>query len=133
MPLGRRTEMHRSIAAAIEQLYQANLTPHLAALAHHYRQAAIADRAMDYLKRAGDAAALVFAYEDAIRYWRSALELMKEHNCAPDPQARILVDLGIVRSFVNVNDSTAFELLEEALNIYEKSGRQCGSESARNL
>ena len=37
-----RTRLHRAIGEALEQLHAANLTPHLAALAHHFDQAAAA-------------------------------------------------------------------------------------------
>ena len=34
-----RTRLHRAIGEALEQMHAANLTPHLAALAHHFRAA----------------------------------------------------------------------------------------------
>ena len=39
-----RTRLHRAIGEALEQMHAANLTPHLAALAHHFDQAAAASR-----------------------------------------------------------------------------------------
>jgi tetratricopeptide (TPR) repeat protein len=124
MAASPRTDAHRWIAAAIEELYHADLTPHLAALAHHYGRAGIADRAIDYLIRAGEAAAAVFAYEDTTQYWLAAFETMKEHNYVPEPQARLLVRLGNLRSAMNLSDSKGVEILEQALKIYESLGRQ---------
>ena len=33
-----RTRLHLAIGEALEQMHAANLTPHLAALAHHFRE-----------------------------------------------------------------------------------------------
>ncbi len=57
-----RTRLHRAIGEALEQMHAANLTPHLAALAHHFVQAVAASepnqikKAIDYSFRAGWAA-----------------------------------------------------------------------------
>ena len=52
--------MHLLVGQALEQRYAANPEPHLAELAHHFRQAAdsadVAERAMSYSVRAGEAA-----------------------------------------------------------------------------
>ncbi len=56
--------------------------PHLPALARHYQEAgqAAADpaKAIEYSVRSGEAAQAVFAYEDAIRHWEAALEMLDE-------------------------------------------------------
>ncbi len=49
----RRRLLHRRIGEALEVLNQANLEPHLAALARHFREAEVWDKAVTYLLRAG--------------------------------------------------------------------------------
>ncbi len=124
MATKRRIELHGDIGAAIEELYQEDLTPHLAPLAHHYGQAGIGDRAIDYSIRAGEAAIAVLAYEDAALHWQTALALMKEQKDVPVRQARLLVALGNLQSAINLSDSKGIEFLEHALKIYEGLGRR---------
>ena len=78
-----RTRLHRAIGEALEQMHAANLTPHLAALAHHFDQAVAAspdplqiEKAIEYAIRAGDAAYAVFAYAEAGVNWKAAVRLI---------------------------------------------------------
>ena len=63
----RRIELHGQIGSAIEEVHKDDLKPHLAALAHHFREGGIADKAIDYSILAGEAAEAVFAYDEASR------------------------------------------------------------------
>ena len=65
-----RTRLHRAIGEALEQMHAANLTPHLAALAHHFREAGVVEKAIDYSIRAGEAAQALYAYDGAISHSR---------------------------------------------------------------
>jgi hypothetical protein len=74
----RRMEVHRTVGHALERVFDADLDPHLSALAHHFTQSAPlgeADVAVDYALRAGDRAARLLAYEDAARQYERALQL----------------------------------------------------------
>jgi len=79
-----RAGSRRSCAAAsesgrdLEVLHQKDLNPHLAELAHHFRQVAEfgdSDKANRLLLRAGQIAHDVFAYEEAASHWEAALAL----------------------------------------------------------
>src|SRR5205823_1890375 len=64
-----RTSLHRRIGEAMEQIYP-NATEQTAALAHHFLQGEVWDKAVQYLIKAGDDAARVFAYPEArVHYW----------------------------------------------------------------
>ncbi len=78
LSLPRRQRLHRLAAQAIETLYAADLTPHLGALALHYRLAGPGSTApaLAYARRAGEAALAVYAWEEAARHWRAALDLL---------------------------------------------------------
>ena len=86
----RRVELHGDIGAAIEEIYKGDLKPQLAALAHHFRAARVAQKAIDYSIDAGEAAYAIFAYKAASLGWQAALRLMEEHNIEPQNQARLL-------------------------------------------
>ena len=96
----RRVALHRQAAEAIESVHAARLQDHLPALAHHYAQSAVpaADpaKAVEYARRAGDAALAQLAHDDAVRYYQQALDLLRFSKApADDPeQIDLLIALG---------------------------------------
>jgi DNA-binding CsgD family transcriptional regulator len=75
--LHRRQRLHLRIARALEATTGGRSPESLATLATHYRLAgptADPEKALIYSRRAGDAAAAVFAWEQAIRYRQAALD-----------------------------------------------------------
>jgi tetratricopeptide (TPR) repeat protein len=73
----RRRRLHRRVAEVIEALHPEDGS-WLAALAHHYSQADVEDKALRYLTGAGDRARASYANKDAIRYYSQALEYVPE-------------------------------------------------------
>ena len=96
----RRVALHRKVAEAIEAVHSARVNDHLPALAYHYAQAAVPavepDKAVDYARRAGDAALAQLAHDDAVRYYRQALDLLGAFQAPVDSPGRIdlLIALG---------------------------------------
>ncbi len=119
-----RTRLHRQVAAALESLHGANLTPHLAELAHHWRAGARApediEKAIDYAIRAGDAASAVFAYEGATGHFRVAVELAAKQGGNLLRRAELFFRLGAVTFHLDSVDSIG--CFENALAIYEQLG-----------
>jgi predicted ATPase len=79
LPPRRRLELHRHVGQLLEDVHRDDLDPHLSEIARHLYLAAPlgdADNALEYLVRAGDRAAGVFAYEEAAAHYRHALELL---------------------------------------------------------
>jgi DNA-binding SARP family transcriptional activator/DNA polymerase III delta prime subunit len=77
---GRRLRMHRMIGEALEAVYAQDPEPHLAELCHHFFEAAAvgdADKAIGYSRRAGDRAQASLAYEEAVRLYQMALEVLE--------------------------------------------------------
>lgn len=77
LPGAARRELHASVAAAIEQMYGADLKRHFGELAYHYAQTAAggpSPKAAEYARRAGDRALASYAYEEAIHQYRRALD-----------------------------------------------------------
>ncbi len=76
----RRVILHRKAAEAIETVHAARLEDHLPSLAHHYARAtapvATAEKAVAYARRAGDQALAQLAHDEAVTYYRQALELL---------------------------------------------------------
>jgi class 3 adenylate cyclase len=75
----RRVLVHRRVGERLEALYADHSGPHLAALAHHFFQAAPGgdvDKAIDYAVRAGERAGSIAAYEEAIEHFNRALQAL---------------------------------------------------------
>ncbi len=115
-----RRRLHAGIAAAIENRYGRELKPHLAALAHHFLEAEIPEKAIDYLIRAGDAAVAVYAFDGAISHWKKAVALFEEHGGDAKRRADLLANLGF--TLYQVDEKKGLGLLEEALSLYERVG-----------
>ena len=92
-----RQRFHRAIAAALEEVHATDLEPHLAELAHHFLEVAVAgdaEKAIDYSIRAGRRAAAMHGYEEAAGHFEQALDVLA--RMAPDEVRRceLLVSLG---------------------------------------
>ena len=78
VPAERRAHLHAAIGEALAALHTADLDPHMAAIAHHFEQAALAegpDRAVDYAVRSGRRADQLLAWEEAADQYRRALRV----------------------------------------------------------
>ena len=97
----RRARAHQRVAETIESQVGTEDAAALAELAHHWVAAtrpADLDKALGYVRRAGDAARDALAPDDAIRWYQQALDLLARQD-APDDRERaaLLVELGTVQ------------------------------------
>jgi len=86
----RRVRLHRQIGEVLEAIHSDSLEPYLAALAHHFFQAAPGgdvDKAIDYATRAGERALSLTAYEDAAGHFEMALQALEVKD-RPDEAQR---------------------------------------------
>ncbi len=79
----RRRELHRKIGEYLEKRHAADLKPYYGLLAHHYRLSDSREKAITYLLRAGHAARDTYANDEAIQYYRWALETLQANPTAP--------------------------------------------------
>ena len=113
-----RTRLHRAIGEELEQTHTANLAPHLGALAHHFREAGVVEKAIEYSIRAGKAAQTLYAYKEAISQFEAALALIQRHNTDPRQRADLLRRLG---SLLQRRDTLlGIEHLESAAAAYDE-------------
>src|SRR5207237_2908266 len=96
----RRVARHRRVAEAIDAVHAGRLDDYLPALAHHWARAsapaAETARAVDCAVRAGDRALAQFANDEALVYYRQALQLLEVAQGPPDEVRRceLLISLG---------------------------------------
>ena len=73
LPSRRRAPLHQQVAEALETLYAGNLGPHIEQLAYHYGRSDAAEKAIEYLARAGEKAQVAYFNDEAISYYQRAL------------------------------------------------------------
>jgi adenylate cyclase len=128
----RRTELHGRAGMALEQLSgdQPRRLEDLEALGHHYSLGTEKVKGARYLTMAGDWARAIYANEDAARYYRRALEILRTSD-SDDGRAERLATrerLGDVLGPAGQRDE-ALEQYEAALQAYELA--DCWPDQAR--
>jgi tetratricopeptide (TPR) repeat protein len=98
VPTRRRIRLHHSVAEALEDLHATDVGPYLAQLAHHFGQAGEAgdvNKAVAYLRLAGDGAIAQLAYETAADHYRRALDTLERTESRDDAlRCELLLALG---------------------------------------
>lgn len=113
----RRRRLHRRAAEVIERLRLDDLET----LAYHYTQAEVPDKALQYLKLAGDRARQRYANEDALRDYSAALEFAEDN---PNQRFELLAARAAVNHLVahreeELADIRAMQSLAEELDQQE--------------
>ena len=90
VPAGHRVELHRRIAARLEQAHGERAGEIATELAHHYSRANDRNKAIEYLQIAGRRAGTRYAMVEAERHYSNALELLAELPETPERDRREL-------------------------------------------
>jgi len=141
LSLPRKQRFHLRAGEAIEAARGRNLGPVLPELSKHYRTAGAAadlSKTLDYSVRAGEAAAAVFAWEEAAEHWQASLELMQDEGVAGIERAPLLERLGDLKYNSGIDWEGGIGHLEQALAVHEEQGNerkvaQIHSRLGRNL
>ncbi|MCX5748626.1 MAG: AAA family ATPase [Candidatus Saganbacteria bacterium] len=95
----RRSAFHQQVAEAMELLYGDSLSEYYEQLAYHYDRSSNAEKAVEYLLKAGEKSREAYLNDDAIRYFQCALERLntsKLSESRKDLKLSALKDLGQV-------------------------------------
>jgi len=123
LSLARKQRVHLRAGRALEHARAGRLEPLVGQLAHHFYQGNDAAKAIDYCRKAGEAALRVYAWEDAVRHWGQALEVMQEGGGgSEDDRVQLLERLGDVTYTSGIDYQKGVAYLEDALAIYERHG-----------
>ncbi len=119
----RRRELHRAVAAAIEELYPDRLADHYQELAHHFVNGEDWRKAFEYLVRSGDRAKDAFANQTALDFYAKALEVASRVSppLAPRRIMEIYQRRGQVWRLMG-RVSNAIEELEPMLALARETG-----------
>lgn len=94
MLYARRRILHTQVAAAIEQVYAANLDDQRVVLAEHYRLAGLTDQAFPHFLEAARYAQAHYANDEAIKLYQQAIVTAPWHtrdNVQPDLTSAIMI------------------------------------------
>jgi DNA-binding winged helix-turn-helix (wHTH) protein/tetratricopeptide (TPR) repeat protein len=102
LPALRRARLHRALGEALESLSARDHDPPVAAIAHHFAEAAAVGAgaaAARWAIRAGDTAMRQMAYEQAAAHYERAVSLVDPASLAADARYALLYALGRARHF----------------------------------
>jgi ABC-type oligopeptide transport system substrate-binding subunit/class 3 adenylate cyclase len=89
-----RRRYHKQVAQSLERLFPERIEELLGVLAHHWERVGDADKAVEYLHRAGDQARLAYAHQEAVDFYQRALTILKEED-EFDRAGQTLMKLGL--------------------------------------
>jgi class 3 adenylate cyclase/tetratricopeptide (TPR) repeat protein len=104
--VGRRRRLHAEVGVAIERLYGPRVDAAVDLLAFHYGRSDDDAKALSWLVKAADRAKSLFANEEALAYYRSALERAPDGE-GPFGAGRILERIGEVQTLVGRYEESA--------------------------
>jgi class 3 adenylate cyclase/tetratricopeptide (TPR) repeat protein len=96
-------ELHHALAQWYETTFAPDLMPYHALLAHHWRRAGDAARAVDHLERAAAGSLGTFANEEAIAAFEEAIELASEAGLQIAPKRKGRWHLGLGEAHVHLS------------------------------
>jgi oligopeptide transport system substrate-binding protein len=115
-----RRVYHRWVGEALERLFPERVDEQVGLLAHHWERAGVAERATEYLLRAGDQARLAYAHEEAIDYYGRALAFLKGEG-GHERAARTLMKMGLTYHTA-FDFRRARQAYEEGFILWQQAG-----------
>jgi predicted ATPase len=110
-----RAYQHQAIGSALERLHQGHTEAIAVHLARHFQAAGVNEKAIQYLKQAGEAAARVYAHAEAIIHYGQAIHLVEQVTISDQDLSALYTQVGRA---LELNSS-----FDQALEIYEELGR----------
>jgi len=133
-----RRQLHLTVGKALEHLYPDQSGEHAATLAYHFEKAEVHDKAIHYLRLAGDRAQEAYANAEAIGFYQAALSqiesVMRQGDAAPEQRHAQLAQ--VYESLADVIErtgqhTTAKETYEQGLAALAQLARPTPIEQAR--
>jgi ABC-type oligopeptide transport system substrate-binding subunit/DNA-binding SARP family transcriptional activator len=117
---GERRLLHGEIAAALEDLYQEEGKQITVQLARHYAEAGQVEQAITYLLRAGDQGRDLYAFHEAIDFYKRALAFLREEG-DHERTARTMMKLGLTYHLA-FKFKRARQAYEEGFALWKRAG-----------
>jgi len=120
----RRRMLHMALVGAIERLHSDRLDEHVERLAYHARRGGLQDKAIRYLRHAGNRAAARSAHREAVALLEQALAALGEASETPETLA-LTVDIRIAYAspFMAMKGAGSSEVETLVLHTHELAAR----------
>jgi len=115
----RRLAFHQQVAEAMELLYGDSLSEYYEQLAYHYDRSSKAEKAVEYLLKAGEKSRKLYLNDEAISHFQRALDRLSDsqiNDSHKEWQLEALKGLGLIYDLVG-SFSEAEESLRKAIAI----------------
>jgi adenylate cyclase len=124
--LRRRTEMHGQIGEALERLYgeSPERLEDLTQLGHHFILSAASEKGARYLMAAGERARMIYANDDALRFYQRAMSALPADDHTP-LRLQLSERIADLCGSAGRRDA-AHEHYETALRFFQKAGERTG-------
>ena len=117
-PLTHR-KLHGKVGRVLERLYASSIDEHSSELARHFKESGNNEKAIFYFMKAGEKAAKLYVNDEAISYFRFALELLGDNQGKISEKERILERLGDIKKICG-EPKACMEYWNEALLLGDK-------------
>jgi predicted ATPase/phosphoribosyl 1,2-cyclic phosphodiesterase/anti-anti-sigma regulatory factor len=126
LPAHRKTTLHRHIGEILETRYANHLAPVASQLANHFIQAQDTQKAIQYSLEAAHHAQEIYAYQNALYWYRQAEKLLPESETPPNSYLDLYAGLGavLVIQARYSEASRAYNTMYEAAQTIENLGAQ---------
>ncbi|MBI3966864.1 MAG: AAA family ATPase [Chloroflexi bacterium] len=115
----RRRRLHLRTGQAIEEVYAGGLDAHVEALAYHFRAGGDLRKALDYAIRAGERAYALSTWEQAIRHYETALDLLDRSPADVRRRVQVLERLTDLEWMLG---RPGLDYAQQTLDLYVQSG-----------
>jgi predicted ATPase len=130
LDLVERAHLHQAVGTALEALYGEGTNEIALQLARHFQQAGIADKAVDYMRQAGERALRMSAHQEAIAHFTRGLELLET---LPETSERLRQELALqVGLGVSLQATRGYGVAEVG-HAYARAEELCRQASSRGL
>jgi len=120
----RRQRLHQRTAQALEKLYPDRLEEVAARLGRHCQEGGQWEKAAGYLIKAGDAARLQYAHQEAIRHYQQALSLLQELGLGSlDRAASTAMKLGLLYHTLGEH-ALSRQSFQQAFGLWQQASAQ---------
>ncbi len=127
---GERRRLHGAVAAALAEVYAADIDQVVVSLAHHFTAVADWPQATHYHTRAGELAFQRAAVPDAVYHYRAALSHWPQADTTG--QAKLLSKLGECL-WMSGRHQEAVESLQTSSHLFQGGGDNQGTATAQRL
>jgi len=116
----RHRKLHGIVGTALEKVYANKIDEHLGEIAYHFLEGGDKEKALDYFLKAGEKAIKIYANNEAVSYFQSALGLLEAKKNTIQERANVLERLGDIKGLVGEYDA-GMEHWNDALLLWKRS------------